>query len=107
MIAKNAYRRNLWFSIVFWVLAFLTALSNLLGFWTFWHLIGLAAAGYSMFPCFWGIGTFFSISEDEYPQQRKRYYRKNAIILAITLILALLNVFVFCTWGMGAIFYTE
>lgn len=107
MIAKKAYKRNLWFSIVFWILAFLTALSNILGLWQVWHLVGFLSAGFSLIPTFLGIGTFFSISEDPDPQQRKHYYRKNAIVLAITAILALLKVFVFNRWGMGAIFYTE
>ena len=107
MIAKKAYKRNLWFSIVFWILAFLTALSNILGLWEAWHLVGFSAYYFSFIPFFLGIGTFFSISKDPDLQQRKHYYRKNAIVLAITVIVALLNVFVFAEWGMGAIFYTE
>ena len=105
MRAKKAYTTNLRLSVVFWILAFLTGLFNLLGLWTLWSIIGLLSAGYSLIPTFLGIGIFFSISEDPDPQQRKRYYIKNAIVLALTLILALLNVFVFCTWGLGEMFY--
>ena len=99
MGVKILKRVNLITALVMWLLALLFGLFNLLGLWKAWHL-----AGFAWLACVWPslvlsvVTLIASFVKEDWEYTKKENVLRSVIVLAISVGISLLAVFVFSTW---------
>lgn len=85
-------------AIITWILCLSVLTLNLLGQWDLWQFVGLLSC-----PCVL-LSVAFSLAVLQESRalgddtDRKKYVRKSVTMLIICTVVALLDLFVFCTW---------
>lgn len=96
---KILKRVNLIAAAVMWILALAFGLFNLFGLWKAWHL-----AGFAWLACVWpslvlsAVTLIASFVKEDWEYTKKENVLRSVIVLAISVGISLLAVFVFSAW---------
>ena len=85
-------------AVVSWFLCLGVLVLNLLGCWDLWHLIGFLSYPCAIASVLLSLIVFLKSREQPDTSAKEKYVRYNGVILIISIIMTMLDLFVFATW---------